>query len=156
MSVNELLNRDRVVKVASTSRQYFEVGIMPRNELVLYSKIFGFATLRPSFMLQRRLQTHLAYIKRDDDFVSKHIEDLSHEELIECIDERGLPTSVTDIDDVRDCLKKWLEISTNIEPSVPGGLSIISSLISYVAALRINKQPELDKLMTESKSETDK
>jgi hypothetical protein len=119
-----------ITKIATKHPELFEFDLIPRKELQLYSQIFHFPLMRPNYILSRRLVSHFAHIKRDDSFIkNSSLQRFTLNQIIECLDERGIPSTDIDFENAKMKLLQWLELTALVEPVIPPGLVIQSSLI---------------------------
>jgi hypothetical protein len=123
-------NLEGITEIASKHPENFEFDSITRKELQLYSQIFNFPLMRPNFILKRKLVSHFAYIKRDDSFIkNSSLQVLSFDQIIECLDNRGIPSTHDDFEKSKIKLMQWLELTALVEPVIPPGLVIQSTLI---------------------------
>lgn len=103
---------------------------MARNELVSFSKIYQLPVLfRSKNRLAKRLSNHFEYLIRDDQFIAGKIEEFTHDHVIECLDERGIPSDGLDFETAKRHLHEWIKLSLLKEPTIPPALLILSALI---------------------------
>ncbi|EGF80249.1 hypothetical protein BATDEDRAFT_88971 [Batrachochytrium dendrobatidis JAM81] len=128
----ESLTKPETIKhLAAFQPQHFEIHGMMHDQLVQYSKLMGFSTWRPSWMLKSKLKKHFQFLKEDDMLLkSEGLEGLSMEELQLACEDRGIVSVGLERANLADKLYKWIDLHTTPDPHIQPGLMMLYSTVN--------------------------
>ncbi|KAF9907522.1 hypothetical protein BX616_000393 [Lobosporangium transversale] len=135
-----LLNRREINKEALASynsfltvaKKYgdaFEYSMIDRAHLASFCRFMGLSGFGPSFMLRKRLDKYMGYIKQDDLLLQKEgIDSLTFSELQLANEERGMRSLGVSKEHLEKSLTYWLKINLNKDVEVPPALMVFSRM----------------------------
>lgn len=121
------MSKSDITRAASFFRDEFTIDGASRQQLNAMAELMniGVPTYAPIELLRFQIRRNLRIIQADDRAISwEGVANLSHEDLVEANEQRGMPSAGLTDDQLRKQLNRWLLLSMN--NAVPPSLLILS------------------------------
>ncbi|KAG0240731.1 LETM1-like protein-domain-containing protein [Mortierella sp. GBAus27b] len=124
-----LSNYNSFIKISKTYGEAFDYQVIDREHLAYFCKFMGLSGFGPKFMLTKRLNKHMDYLKQDDLLIQRDgINTLTFAELQLANEERGMRSLDVSKDHMEKSLAYWLKLNLNKDVDVPPGLMVFSRM----------------------------
>ncbi|KAF9419544.1 hypothetical protein BGZ94_009378 [Podila epigama] len=115
----------------------FDYDMINREHLSAFCKFMGLSGFGPKFMLRKRLDKHMQYIRKDDGLLLKEgLESLTFSELQLANEERGMRSLDVSKEHLEKSLAYWLKVSLSKDHTVPPGLLVFSRMFLLHSTFR--------------------
>ncbi|KAG0327271.1 hypothetical protein BGZ99_008032 [Dissophora globulifera] len=124
-----LANYNSFIAIAKKYGDGFEYSMIDRGHLASFCRFMGLSGFGPKFMLSKRLDKHMNYLKKDDLLLHKDgIDTLTFAELQLANEERGMRSLEVSKEHLERSLGYWLKLSLNNDATVPPALMVFSRM----------------------------
>ncbi|KAF8927797.1 LETM1-like protein-domain-containing protein [Dissophora ornata] len=124
-----LANYNSFITIAKKYGEGFDNQMIDREHLSSFCKFMGLNGFGPKFILSKRLNKHMSYLKQDDVLLQKDgIDSLTFSELQLANEERGMRSLEVSKDHLEKSLAYWLKLSLSKDTTVPPALLVFSRM----------------------------
>ncbi|KAF9098023.1 hypothetical protein BGX29_007831 [Mortierella sp. GBA35] len=124
-----LANYNSFITVSKKYGEGFDYNMIDREHLASFCRFMGLNGFGPKFMLKKRLDKHMTYLKQDDELIQKvGIDSLTFAELQLANEERGMRSLEVSKDHLEKSLAYWLKLSLSKDTTVPPALMVFSRM----------------------------
>ncbi|KAI1298779.1 hypothetical protein EDD11_006749 [Mortierella claussenii] len=124
-----LASYNSFMTIAKKYGEGFDYQLIDREHLASFCKFMGLSGFGPRFMLQKRLNKHMLYLKEDDTLLQKDgIDTLTFSELQLANEERGMRSLEVSKEHLEKSLAYWLKLSLSKDAEVPPALMVFSRM----------------------------
>ncbi|KAI9316789.1 LETM1-like protein-domain-containing protein [Dichotomocladium elegans] len=128
ISAEDFLTLRGFEKIAKNYNYDFELKQIRKGNLSAYCRFMGLPSWGTKSMLERRLNSHMDYLLKDDQLLSKEgIDTLTRPQLQQAVEERGMRSLDVDDEQLRRRLDYWIKIHLNEQP-IARGLLVFSRM----------------------------
>ncbi|KAF9355847.1 hypothetical protein BGX34_010232 [Mortierella sp. NVP85] len=122
-------NYNSFITIAKTYGEAFDYKVIDRDHLGSFCRFMGLSGFGPKFMLRKRLDKHMTYLKQDDVLIQRDgIDSLTFSELQLANEERGMRSLDVSKEHLEKSLAYWLKLSLSKDAEVPPGLMVFSRM----------------------------
>ncbi|KAF9955133.1 hypothetical protein BGZ65_003591 [Modicella reniformis] len=124
-----LANYNSFIGIANKYGEAFDYKVIDREHLSSFCKFMGLNGFGPKFILEKRLNKHMGYLKQDDLLLQRDgINSLTFAELQVANEERGMRSLQVSKDHLEKSLGYWLKLNLSKDAHVPPGLMVFSRI----------------------------
>ncbi|KAF9173349.1 hypothetical protein BGX20_003444 [Mortierella sp. AD010] len=124
-----LANYNSFINIAKRYGEGFDYGMIDREHMASFCRFMDLNGFGPKFMLTKRLDKHMSYLKEDDLLLQKEgLESLTFSELQLANEERGMRSLEVSREHLEKSLAYWLKVSLSKDATVPPALLVFSRM----------------------------
>ncbi|KAF9925850.1 hypothetical protein FBU30_004438 [Linnemannia zychae] len=124
-----LANYNSFITISKKYGEGFDYNMIDRDHLAAFCRFMGLSGFGPKFMLTKRLNKHMIYIKQDDELLQRDgIDSLTFAELQLANEERGMRSLDVSKEHLEKSLAYWLKLSLSKDANVPPALMVFSRM----------------------------
>ncbi|KAF9107886.1 hypothetical protein BGX27_008550 [Mortierella sp. AM989] len=117
------------ITIAKRYGEGFDYSMIDREHMASFCKFMGLSGFGPKFMLTKRLDKHMNYIRQDDLLLQNEgLESLTFSELQLANEERGMRSLEVSKEHLEKSLAYWLKVSLSKDATVPPSLLVFSRM----------------------------
>lgn len=124
-----LANYNSFITISKKYGEGFDYNMIDREHLGSFCRFMGLNGFGPKFMLKKRLNKHMMYLKQDDELLQLDgIDSLTFAELQLANEERGMRSMEVSKEHLEKSLAYWLKLSLSKDTDVPPALMVFSRM----------------------------
>ncbi|KAG0364684.1 hypothetical protein BGZ54_007266 [Gamsiella multidivaricata] len=124
-----LANYNSFITIAKKYGEGFDYSMIDHQHLASFCRFMGLNGFGPKFLLTKRLDKYMRYIKEDDLLIQKDgVDSLTFAELQLANEERGMRSLEVSKEHLEKSLAYWLKLSLSKDATVPPALMVFSRM----------------------------